>query len=209
MPVICVSGQKGGCGKTTLTANLAGELARRGREVIALDTDPQKSLTFWAGMGKADEVLSQIVRPADAEDHTAFRGVVGEARQEAEYVFIDTPPGLDDHALISALLSDQIMLPCIPSAPDVMSLKGGIDAMRKADADMFIVPWRTESRTRITEQMMKMMEMLGVPLAPGTSRRAAYSQSAFFGQIVAEYDPKSPAAEEIGRLADWIIAGMN
>ena len=178
MPIITVLGQKGGCGKTTLTANVAGELARRGKQVIALDTDPQGSLTFWAGMGKADEILPKIVRQVDTEDISTFRGMVSEAASSAEYVFIDTPPGLGDHALASALLSDSILMPCIPSAPDVMSLKGGIDTMKKADAAMFVVPWRTEQRTKITEQMMQMMEMLGPPLAPGTSRRTAYAQSA-------------------------------
>ncbi|MFV8755734.1 ParA family protein [Nannocystaceae bacterium ST9] len=37
---------KGGVGKTTLTANLAAELAWRGRRVLMLDLDPQASLTF-------------------------------------------------------------------------------------------------------------------------------------------------------------------
>ena len=46
MPVISVINYKGGVGKTTVTANLAAELAWRGLRVLALDLDSQASLTF-------------------------------------------------------------------------------------------------------------------------------------------------------------------
>lgn len=46
MPVVSVINYKGGVGKTTVTANLAAELARRGRQVLLVDLDSQASLTF-------------------------------------------------------------------------------------------------------------------------------------------------------------------
>ena len=46
MPVVAVINYKGGVGKTTTTANLAAELAWRGRRVLLLDLDAQASLTF-------------------------------------------------------------------------------------------------------------------------------------------------------------------
>ena len=45
MRVISVVNYKGGVGKTTLTANLGSELARRGKRVLLIDLDPQCSLT--------------------------------------------------------------------------------------------------------------------------------------------------------------------
>ncbi|WP_432834142.1 ParA family protein [Dactylosporangium sp. CA-092794] len=46
MQVVSVINYKGGVGKTTLTANLGAELARRGQHVLLIDLDPQSSLTF-------------------------------------------------------------------------------------------------------------------------------------------------------------------
>ena len=46
MAVVSVINYKGGVGKTTLTANLAAELAWRGYRVLMVDLDAQASLTF-------------------------------------------------------------------------------------------------------------------------------------------------------------------
>jgi len=46
MKVVSVINYKGGVGKTTLTANLAAELASRDKKVLLIDLDPQTNLTF-------------------------------------------------------------------------------------------------------------------------------------------------------------------
>ena len=46
MKIVSVINYKGGVGKTTITANLAAEMAYRGKKVLVFDLDPQTNLTF-------------------------------------------------------------------------------------------------------------------------------------------------------------------
>lgn len=46
MKVISVINYKGGVGKTTITSNIASEMAYRGKKVLVIDLDPQTNLTF-------------------------------------------------------------------------------------------------------------------------------------------------------------------
>ena len=50
--VIAFSNQKGGSGKSTLSANLAVLWSNSGYKVAVIDADPQKSLTYWLSKGK-------------------------------------------------------------------------------------------------------------------------------------------------------------
>jgi cellulose synthase operon protein YhjQ len=63
MPLICFASPKGGVGKTTLAANVAGGLARGGARVIAIDLDPQNALRLHFGVCLNDPLSFTRVLP--------------------------------------------------------------------------------------------------------------------------------------------------
>ncbi len=54
--VICISNEKGGTGKSLTSASLSIGLARQGKKVLAIDADPQGSLTVSLGYYHTDKL---------------------------------------------------------------------------------------------------------------------------------------------------------
>ncbi len=69
MRVIAIVNQKGGCGKTTTTVNLAGALAADGNRVLIVDMDPQAHATLAMGLDPDElemNLYEVLVEPAGA-----------------------------------------------------------------------------------------------------------------------------------------------
>jgi chromosome partitioning protein len=89
--VVAVINYKGGVGKTTLTANLGADLARRGKTVLVIDLDPQASLTF----SLYDPPLWERELADERTILQWFGSVLGSGPAEPLSKFVLTPPAVN------------------------------------------------------------------------------------------------------------------
>jgi len=204
--VIAVTGRKGGIGKSTITANLAAELAALGRTVAILDTDPQQSLLHWAALGEG--ILSEIVEAVETDHPEQFRRRVERASREADCVLIDTPPGFADPALLAALLADVVLLPAGPSPLDILAAGEALESAREARAQrggkkpvIRFIPYKIQTATTIGKDLSATLAGLGEKVLPAVGLRVAIAESALAGETIREYAYNSTAAAEFRALA--------
>ena len=161
MPVIVVANPKGGVGKTTLSTNLAGYLATRGRAVMLGDADRQQSSRTWLAL-----------RPAGLPAITSWEAGPGEIVRPPKgttHIVLDTPAGLHGKRLDEVMkLADNVLIPLQPSIFDIHATHQFIDDLlahrRSSKVQMAVVGMRTREGTISTDQLRTFLKSVGVPL---------------------------------------------
>lgn len=211
--IIAVVNQKGGSGKTTLSMQLAGSLARRGGRVLVVDADPQGTATRWAASAEDEKPFPASVvglSAASAKVHREVRKFV----DDYAYIIIDCPPAADSPVPQSALLvADLALVPVIPSPLDMWAAVGIREVIGNVgdineDLTPRLVINQLQPNTTLAKEALAVLPEFGIDICKTYMRqRQVYRQSAVFGQTVHDFGAKAAAAvEEVEALTDEVLA---
>lgn len=155
MKVVAVANQKGGVAKTTSTVNIAHALHRAGAKVLAIDCDPQGSLSIACGIDPME--LAEM----DASGKTLYHGLAKDVPLEELIVRREDRPALipafdsledaendvrSEFGVASVMrkkmlplrkMFDVIMLDCPPR-------RGFLTINALTAADLVLVPYKTD-----------------------------------------------------------------
>lgn len=213
--IITVANQKGGCGKTTITMQLAGALAYNKFKVLVVDADPQGTATRWASNAEDDNPFPARIAglsAAGAKVHNEVKKYFG----EYEYILIDCPPAVDSLVPQSALMvSDLVLVPIVPSPADVWAAVG-IQHLIERIQDINnglkarLVVNMCQGNLSLTKEVLDLLSDFGIELLPSQiSLRTAYRQSAVFGKSVHWIKDAGKARFEIEFLKDNVLNILN
>ena len=149
MKIISIANQKGGVGKSTVTINLAYELANKGLNILILDMDQQANTSEFFNLSQTDYNIYQVlkgrkrlldciiqVKPNisivpgsrqmqyfNNENSSLLKKALKRANISDTYdiVLIDNPPAISNVTLNSFVVSDGVL---IVTEPEAFSISG-------------------------------------------------------------------------------------
>jgi len=253
MRTIAIVNQKGGCGKTTVSINLASALAEFGKDTLLVDMDPQSHCAVGLAVPeeqieqsiydvlisksrgepvRLQEILWQIsdrleLAPSSIdlsafeqqmvgvmERESCLRNVLGEIKNDYDYVVIDCPPAVGLLTFNALRAATDVIVPVETGYFALHGLSKQLETLsilckrcsQRVNANVLASMYdiRTkmareilgELRSHFSDKMFKTVVNFNTKI----------KEAASFGQPICEYDPASRGQMDFRALAEEIIS---
>ncbi|MDX1670097.1 MAG: ParA family protein [Limnobacter sp.] len=195
MKVILVSSRKGGCGKSTISANLACYFSNRGLKVALMDLDPQQTLKFWRSERVAEFPILIDCAPDDwliqsselEEDHF-------------DLLVIDSPP-LDKKWIKNLMRQvELVVIPTRASPLDVYSATFSNEWAKKSGSTTRWVINAAHPNSRMPGDIKTSLQSIAKVFDTVIHQRTDISLSMAEGMSLEEFAPNSKSSVEFSEL---------
>jgi len=209
---IVILNPKGGCGKTTLSTNLASYYAASGPVPAVMDCDPQGSTMAWL---ERRPVSLPTIHGIAAYKRTmqATRSWQLRVPNETTNLIVDSPASLTSDDLREVTRdSSSILVPVLPSSIDIHAASRCIaDLLLVAKVDrrdrkLAVVANRTRKNTKSFEKLMRFLDSLGIPIIAVLRDSQNFVHAAEEGIGICEMQPYKVRKDivEIEKIVTWL-----
>lgn len=206
---ITVAQQKGGAGKSTITAQLAVAYANAGKKVAVVDIDPQGSLAMWFEVRKALVDSSGAGITFLQASGWRLSTEIDKLKRDHDLILVDSPPHAETDVRIAVRAADLILVPMQPTPLDLWATQPTLDLAKKEKSAAVVVFNRTPPKGKLVDAVKAKILQADMPVAETVlGNRVAFAASMMEGKGVVESNPRHTATKEIKALAAEIAAKL-
>lgn len=206
--VISVLNSKGGCGKSTISTNLARSLQLKGYQTLLVDSDPQGTARDWREMQPDRDILPVV----GIDKYKSFKRNLRQVSESFDVVIIDGAARLHKIVASAVKASDLVLIPVQPSAADLWpiteleELVVERQILTDGSPNAAFVISRQIVGTNLASEIGEVLSDSDLPTLEGrTSQRVAYTKALNAGLSVLDLDASSKAAKEVQTITDEVV----
>lgn len=194
--IVVFASQKGGSGKTTVSAHMAVEAERCGAGPVALiDTDPQGSMAkWWNARASETPAFAQVSVPDLGRDIDFLE------RAGYRLIVIDTPPAVTSTIAEVITHADLVVIPTRPSPHDLRAVGPTVDIVQMQGKPLVFVVNSATARARITGETAVALSQHGTVAPVTLHHRVDFAASMIDGRTVGEVNETGRSAQEVANL---------
>ena len=187
--IILITHQKGGVGKSTITYNLASNI-RENAKVCIIDMDSQGSLINISELSEVPIFTADMLNEKIKSDY--------------DFIFIDTPPYLNEKIIDLCNISDVIIIPTKAGVLDLLAIKSTIDIVKQAKSEnkAIIVFNMIKPNTTLTEEIKSQLQDYNIKVSKNMlSDLVSFSRSVLVNGV----EENNNAQKQIDNLTKEIL----